>query len=530
MNSVAVLSNKQQVYSFAELLQQGRAMVQSGQYQNAKVFLEEALEQNSESFFVHFELGVLYHRWNELDRALSHFKTAYSLNNKDAKTLNNLGVIYYISQNYNHALESFLRAIKIDAKYVDAVYGVAKSFYALGKNQGALQYFKKCLLLDPKHSGAQKHISKLSQIVTPAKIRALNIGFVSIWFERGQAYVTKLIKNALDAGHETFVFARTGGVYGQKMLEKNGVWNVPNLTEYPDYKIAPNDLKGWILENKLDVVIFNEEYDWNLVQAAKSTKALVLTYLDYYKEEWSPFMDMYDGVLCSTFRTFNLVKPLCNAYFMGWAVDTDIYKPKQTLQKHTFFHNAGWLGINYRKMTPAVILAFDALSKVLPNISLFVHSQVVIEKMPPEIQIIIRQNNRITFHVETVPAPGLYYKGLIHVFPTKLEGLGLPLMEGLACGLPALTPDAPPMNEFIKDGYNGLLVKVGNKITRDDNIAFPETIVDVNDLVEKMKYLATHPEKLKEMQANAIKSVHENLSFTKMQNRLGDILADVLPD
>ena len=185
MNSVAVLSNKQQVYSFAELLQQGRAMVQSGQYQNAKVFLEEALEQNSESFFVHFELGVLYHRWNELDRALSHFKTAYSLNNKDAKTLNNLGVIYYISQNYNHALESFLRAIKIDAKYVDAVYGVAKSFYALGKNQGALQYFKKCLLLDPKHSGAQKHISKLSQIVTPAKIRALNLGFVKLADQRG---------------------------------------------------------------------------------------------------------------------------------------------------------------------------------------------------------------------------------------------------------------------------------------------------------------------------------------------------------
>jgi 1,2-diacylglycerol 3-alpha-glucosyltransferase len=527
-NSVKVVSKDSQVFSFAELLQQGRALVHLGQYEKAQVLLEAALKQGPESFFVHFELGVLYHRKNEHEKAIHHFQTAHSLNEKDAKSLNNLGVIYYISQNFNHALDCFLRATKTGPKYFDAYYGAAKSFYALGQFQGAFRYFKKCLLLNPGHPEVESQLALLSNDVTAPEIGELKIGFVSIWFERGQAYVTKLIKDALDKDHETFVFARTGRINGKSMLETGGIWDVPNLSKYPEYKIKPNDLKDWIFENQLDVVVFNEEYDWELVQAAKATDVMVLTYLDYYKEEWRANMGMYDGVLCSTFRTFNLVKPLCNAYYIGWAVDNNIYKPKKDPAKHTFFHNAGWLGNNYRKMTPAVLLAFDALSKVLPEITLFIHSQDTIDKLPSDIQNIVTQNDRITFHVETVPAPGLYSKGLIHIFPTKLEGLGLPLMEGLSCGLPAITPNAPPMNEFVRDGYNGLLVKIGKEITRNDNIAFPETIVDINDLVEKMKYLATHPKILAEMQNNALKSVEENLSFTKMQNRLEDILLDVL--
>ena len=110
----------------------------------------------------------------------------------------------------------------------------------------------------------------------------------------------------------------------------------------------------------------------------------------------------------------------------------------------------------------------------------------------------------------------------------KLEGLGLPLMEGLACGLPTIATDAPPMNEFVRDGYNGLLIKVGREITRNDNIAFPETVVDINDLVTKMKYLASNPDIVEKMKANTLRSVDENLSVSRMRNRLNDILIDVM--
>ena len=138
-------------------------------------------------------------------------------------------------------------------------------------------------------------------------------------------------------------------------------------------------------------------------------------------------------------------------------------------------------------MTPAVITAFDMVSKDLPEVTLLVHAQVGTDKLPPESAAIVARHPRITYHVGTEPAPGLYHRGRILVFPSKLEGLGLPLPEGLACGLPAIATNAPPMNEFVIEGYNGLLVDVERTVTRADNIAFPETIVSTHDLADKMR-------------------------------------------
>jgi len=250
-----------------------------------------------------------------------------------------------------------------------------------------------------------------------------------------------------------------------------------------------------------------------------------MTYLDYYKDDWKPRMPLYDAVLCSTKRTFNLVKAFCNAYYVGWGINTELFKPLTSNGgKSTFFHNAGWLGINYRKMTPAVILAFDTISRYNPDATLFIHAQVELEKLPPQIVQMVRNNSRITYHVETVPAPGLYHKGRILLFPSKLEGLGLPLLEGMACGLPAIATDAPPMNEFVQDGHNGLLVKVAHKLTRQDNIAFPEEIVDVDDLILKMDYLMKNPELVNKMQINARNSINNYNTLSKEVNEVINIV------
>jgi 1,2-diacylglycerol 3-alpha-glucosyltransferase len=296
---------------------------------------------------------------------------------------------------------------------------------------------------------------------------------------------------------------------------------VPNLTTHPDYKIPHNIIVEWIRDNDLDAIIFNEEYDWELVKSVKSTGIKVMTYLDYFKEDWKPFMRLYDKVLCSTRRTYHLVKDLCNAHYIGWAVDINLFSPSENKsRKYTFFHNAGWLGINYRKMTPAVILAFDAVSRHFPDVTLLVHSQADFDKLPSTIIRIIKENPRITYQVGTEPAPGLYHKGRILVFPSKLEGLGLPLPEGLACGLPAIVTDAPPMNEFIKNGYNGYLVRVAHRIKRHDNIAFPEEIVDINDLALRMSEAINNPDLISEMGFNARQFAETELNPSVLGDRL----------
>ena len=42
--------------------------------------------------------------------------------------------------------------------------------------------------------------------------------------------------------------------------------------------------------------------------------------------------------------------------------------------------------------------------------------------------------------------------------PSRWEGLGLPLYEALAFGMPTITNDTPPMNEIVTDGVNGIVV------------------------------------------------------------------------
>jgi glycosyltransferase involved in cell wall biosynthesis len=42
--------------------------------------------------------------------------------------------------------------------------------------------------------------------------------------------------------------------------------------------------------------------------------------------------------------------------------------------------------------------------------------------------------------------------------PSRWEGLGLPLYEAIAVGMPTITNDSPPMNEVVHDGINGVVV------------------------------------------------------------------------
>lgn len=358
----------------------------------------------------------------------------------------------------------------------------------------------------------------------------MNIGFVTIWFERGQSYVTKTFRDALANEHETFIFARMGQVgtpYGiMKFQETKGFWDVKNLTTYHEYSIPQDIIRRWLEENEIEIVFFNEEYDWDLVRFCKSLGRKVVTYLDYYKDDWKNDLCIYDAIFCSTKRTFNLIKNMANAYYVGWGIDTDLFKPMEVETKYTFFHNAGWFGINFRKMTPAVIYAFNEISKD-NDYTLLIHAQLGAEFLPPEIASIILNNKRITFHVETIPAPGLYHKGNIYVYPSKLDGLGLTLIEALSCGLPAITTDEPPMNEFVKDHYNGLLVKVAQRNIRHDNIAFPEAIIDINDLIHKMKYLAENNQRYKKMSANAREIAMKDMNRSDFTIRVLSALREI---
>lgn len=58
-------------------------------------------------------------------------------------------------------------------------------------------------------------------------------------------------------------------------------------------------------------------------------------------------------------------------------------------------------------------------------------------------------------------------------FPSRYEGFGLPLLEGMAAGTPVISTDIPVVNEIVQHGVNGLLIPY------DDTAALAQAMIDI---------------------------------------------------
>jgi glycosyltransferase involved in cell wall biosynthesis len=50
-----------------------------------------------------------------------------------------------------------------------------------------------------------------------------------------------------------------------------------------------------------------------------------------------------------------------------------------------------------------------------------------------------------------------YRKADVFVFPSWIEGYGLPPLEAMACGVPVVTTDCGGIRDFAEDGVNALI-------------------------------------------------------------------------
>jgi len=323
----------------------------------------------------------------------------------------------------------------------------------------------------------------------------MKIGFVTLWFERGQAYVTKMLRQAIEPTHETFVLARNGGTEERPMLETTGEWAVPNLSTWDKYRIPQDVMRDWVANNALDLVIFNEEHDLGLVWMAKVRAAKTVGIYEW--ESFHPSLvrrcnALYDKIICQTEACYERYKEygLNNLVRIKWGVDPAFHPVEHRNGRVRFFHPAGWGGLHARRGTQFVIDAFRRAD--LTSAELLIHTQ----RGEGE-----RQAGNIRMLCGTVPRTevvSMYQGADVAVLPSKWEGLGLTFLEAIGCGLPIITVDAPPMNEFVRDGETGFLCKVAER--QEYPGIFVEGVhVDLDDMAEKMRML-TEPDVLARMQ------------------------------
>ena len=347
----------------------------------------------------------------------------------------------------------------------------------------------------------------------------MNIGFVSTWFERGAAYVTKSYIDLLQENNNVFVYARGGEKYGKKDRK----WDLPFVTWAPKLRgtsINFKHFKRWIKENRIEVIFFNEQNDINIIYQLKAKLPFLKlgAYIDYYKEDTVKEFMLYDFLICNTKRHYSVFKEHPQCFYVPWGTDTNLFKPrKKTEDQLTFFHSAG---MSNRKGTAFVIDAFIK-GYLYQSSKLIVHTQKDFAKVFDYNVTELKKYN-IEVIEKTVTAPGLYYLGDIYVYPTMLDGLGLTMYEALSSGMPVITTNHPPMNEVINNDV-GYLVDVDYLRSRRDGYYWPLAIVNEESLIRSMIHFVENKSELPKMKETARKEAVEKWQWSDRKKEINKI-------
>jgi glycosyltransferase involved in cell wall biosynthesis len=124
--------------------------------------------------------------------------------------------------------------------------------------------------------------------------------------------------------------------------------------------------------------------------------------------------------------------------------------------------------------------------------------------------------DRVVFAGPQHPAgllPDHFNLGDFLVLPsTHSESFGLVILEAMASGIPAIVSSLPGPAQLVEAGRDGLLVKTG----------------EIEDLQEKIAYLALHPEKIREMGSAARQKVTGRYGWDKIGEQLEQAFEQIL--
>ena len=256
----------------------------------------------------------------------------------------------------------------------------------------------------------------------------------------------------------------------------------------PDEAPLPSTLAGAQLRAVLEGlqgIIFFERHNWHpaLLPTARelSVRTVCVPMWEWFRgsdELWK-----YCDLFLRTVRGYGWR----NCLRVPWCLNIARFK-RRIVQgpARLFIHNAGLVDHDDRKGTFAAVRAFEKVPE--PGIKLLIRAQ-----KDPGLKT---SDGRIEIRVGNIPDPAeLYREGDAAIQPSKMEGIGFMVLEPLAVGLPVITADQAPMNEYVQQ--RELLVKKRWFKRR----AFPSAWIPqahlrlphVKDLSRKIAWCAAHP-------------------------------------
>ncbi len=238
-----------------------------------------------------------------------------------------------------------------------------------------------------------------------------------------------------------------------------------------------------------------------------------------------PFFPYIDVILNHTKVGHNLYKDVADgkAYYIPYPIDTEYFCPeKSNIRPYTFLHNQGVGGAGFRKATDQVFIAFRQAQFASPGATLLVNSQPY-EHTHSQL---LKDARNVTVKIQDYPeAIDIYRDARVYIAPSRREGLGLPVLEAMSCGLAVITTDAPPMNEWFEQDH--LLVPIVSSIDLPYG-DIPMVTPNIYKLFEKILYAQEHPKHMNRMGKANRKIIEEKFSWRVLKDEYTELFERIM--
>jgi len=191
----------------------------------------------------------------------------------------------------------------------------------------------------------------------------------------------------------------------------------------------------------LDVVIgFETVYNWSIFSKAKE-RGIKTILIPMYEWTPEPLPVIPDLIICPSKLDYDYYKqdyPKANVEYLPIPIDRKVFKFKKKKTATTFLFNNGHGGFLERNSLTELL---QAISLIPLDAKFIINTQI-----PPAWGI---KDRRITLNIGEMTREELFKEGDVFIMPHKFNGLSLPIQEAMSCGMPVISTDIYPTNDYL---------------------------------------------------------------------------------
>jgi len=194
--------------------------------------------------------------------------------------------------------------------------------------------------------------------------------------------------------------------------------------------------REWLLSD-IDVLLFCEQpLDPHLIACCRARGIKTACWANH--EWWPAHGYAVDAVIAPTRYTAEKLHTFgVSSTYVPMAVDTEYFtfRARHTAERFVFVHGYG--GVHDRKNISAIHRA-----------ARLAHVPLLVYTLRPDRVAEYPMPEWVNVRSGIADRRQLYEKGDVCVQPSRFEGVGIPLLECQAAGMPLITTDAAPMSEY----------------------------------------------------------------------------------